>query len=395
MFRRGSSLRTRSESAAPNLRFLWLVALVVAALGWLVVASQAATGAGQVPGDLGVLPPPPAPVDNPTTPEKVELGSLLYFDTRMSADGSLSCNSCHPADAGWAAPTPISFAGPGTSHWRNSLSILNIAHYNTFNWDGGKKSIESQNAGAWGGAVAGNLDAALAEERLAQIPGYVERFQDVFGTDWPLWDDALRAVAAFQRTIVSRNVPFDDFLSGDDSALRPEAVGGFELFVGKAGCVACHSGPLLSDNSFHALAVPQNPAFFSSPLLQITFRFEQLAKGAPEDVYRTAQDDLGLFYVTKLDSDRGKFRTPGLRDVCYTAPYMHNGAFDTLQDVVEFYDQGGGDGPDKDPLMQPLGLTAEEKAQLLRFLERGLCGDPVSVDRPTLPPYGTFAVPGE
>ena len=345
--------------------------------------------------DFGPLPPVPTPVDNPITADKVELGRMLYFDPRMSADGSLSCNSCHSVDTGWTVPATVSFAGPGTSHWRNSSSILNVGYYNALNWDGGKKSIEAQNAGAWGGSVAGNLDRVLAEERLAQIPDYVERFRNVFGTAWPTWDDALRALAAFQRTIVSQNVPIDAFAQGDQNALSDDAARGFDLFVGAAACVTCHTGPLFSDNSFHALGVPQNPDFETRPLLQITFRFEQLAKGAPEEVYRSETDDLGLFYVTKLDSDRGKFRTPGLRDACYTAPYMHNGVFPDLESVVEFYVAGGGDASGTGALLTPLTLTAEEISQVVAFLEEGLCGDRVMVAAPTLPPYGTFPAPQE
>ena len=336
---------------------------------------------------LAPLPPVIAPADNPITPEKVELGRLLFFDPRMSADGSLSCNSCHPAANGWGARTPISFGGPGTSHWRNAQTILNVAYYGKFNWDGKAKGIENQNAGAWGGAVAGNLDKSLAEERLAQIPEYVDRFRTVFGSDWPKFDDALRAVATYQRTIVSQNVPFDAYLDGAFIAISEEAKRGYAL--AQESCIACHNGPLVSDDSYHATGVPQNPDFWSSPLKQITFRYEQLAKGVPEEVYRSTSDDLGLYYNTKQEIDKGKFRTPSLRDLCYTSPYMHNGVFGTLEEVVAFYNAGGGDTPNKDPLLQPLDLSAEEQADLVAFLE-SLCGDPVTDEAPDLPPYGVF-----
>jgi cytochrome c peroxidase len=139
--------------------------------------------------------------------------------------------------------------------------------------------------------------------------------------------------------------------------------------------------------------VPINADFLNSPLKQITFRYEQWAKGVPEEVYRTADEDLGLYYVTKLEADKGKFRTPSLRDLCYTAPYMHNGVFSSLEEVVAFYNAGGGDHPNKDPQrMRPLGLTAEEGADLVAFLE-SLCGDPVTDQAPELPPYGVFPAP--
>jgi cytochrome c peroxidase len=375
-----------------------LVVMGMMALALFVVSQQPSiTPARAFQGDfpaLAPLPPVPEPFDNPITPEKVELGRLLYFDARMSADGSMSCNSCHPAATGWGAPTAISFGGPGTSHWRNASTILNVGYYSKLNWDGGKKSIEQQNSGAWGGAVAGNLDKALAEERLSQIPDYVERFKAVFGGEYPVWDDALRAVATYQRTIVSQNVPFDAYLEGDEGAISDEAKRGNELFEGKANCIACHNGSLVSDDRYHSNGTPMNPDFLNSPLKQITFRYEQWAKGVPEEVYRTTTIDNGLYYVTKLDSDKGKFRTPSLRDLCYTAPYMHNGLFGTLADVVAFYNDGGGDAPNKSELIEPLELTAEEQSDLVAFLE-SLCGDQVTDEAPELPPYGVFSEGGE
>jgi cytochrome c peroxidase len=380
-------------------RRLWLL-VGLAATGAVAVALTVAyqqadptAAQGEYP-PLAALPPVPEPLDNPITPEKVELGRLLFFDPRMSADGSISCNSCHSATTGYGATTAISFGGPGTSHWRNAQTLLNTGYYSKLNWDGAKKSIEQQNSGAWGGAVAGNLDSALAEERLAQIPEYVERFRDVFGTKYPLWDDALRAVATYQRTLVSQAVPFDAFLAGDDAAISDAAKNGFELFQGKAGCMACHHGALVSDDSYHATGVPVNPELLSSPLKQITFRYEQWAKGATEDVYRTTSEDLGLYYVTKQNIDRGKFRTPSLRDLCYTAPYMHNGVFPTLAEVVAFYNQGGGDPPNKDELINPLDLTEAEQSDLIAFLE-SLCGEQVSDEAPELPPYGVLPAPEE
>ncbi len=386
-----------STSAArrPWKLLFWLGMGLALALALILSGQQPAQVAAQdTYPPLAPLPPVVAPPDNPITPEKVELGKMLYFDPRMSGDGSMSCNSCHPASTGWGVPTAISFGGAGTSHWRNAQTILNVAYYSRYNWDGAKKSIEKQNAGAWGGAVAGNLDSALAEERLAQIPEYVERFKEVFGLEYPTWDAALKAVATYERTIVSRNVPADAFFEGDEDAISEEAKRGYELFNGKANCIACHNGPLASDGTYHAIGVPQNPEFYTSPLKQITFRYEQAAKGVPEEVYRTTDQDLGLYYVTKQDEDKGKFRTPSLRDLCYTAPYMHNGVFQTLEEVVAFYNAGGGDVPNKDPEIYPLDLTEEEQSDLVAFLE-SMCGDPVTDEPPELPPYGVFPAPEE
>lgn len=335
---------------------------------------------------LAPLPPPPAPLDNPTTPEKVELGRLLYFDPRMSGDGSLSCASCHPTTTGWGAPGALSFGYPGTVHWRNASTVLNVAYYSKLNWDGAKKSIEEQNKGAWTGAVAGNLDIIMGEERLAQIPEYVERFRAVFGTDLPRFGDALRAVAAYQRTLVSRGAPLDAYLEGQQDALGPKALRGLALFEGKAGCIGCHNGPLVSDEGFYALGVPMHPDFASNPLRQITFRYENWVKGADEETYRNAQEDYGLYYVTKQKSDMGKFRTPSLRDSCYTAPYMHNGVFATLADVVDFYNGGGGTNPNKDPRIKSLDLSEAEQDDLVTFLET-LCGERIGDETPELPAY--------
>lgn len=356
----------------------------------------ASTGAGTDTGTevaeivippLAVLPDVFFPPDNPYSDAKAELGKILYFDPRFSADGSLSCNSCHPAsDGSWGVSSPISFGYPGSSHWRNASTIINVAYSTKLNWDGGKTSIEKQNKGAWGGVVAGNLDSALAEERMAQVPEYVQRFQDVFGTDYPSYEDALRAVSTFQRTITSRNVPFDAFLGGDESAISDEAKLGYELFTGDAGCIACHNGPLASDESFHNTGVPTYEGFHNNVLNQITFRFEHWAKGVTEEDYNTATEDMGLYYVTKRTEDIGKFSTPSLRDACYTAPYMHNGTITTLADVVAFYNDGGGNHSNKSSLLQPLNLSADEQAALVSFLE-SLCGDKITFDAPDIPAY--------
>ena len=339
---------------------------------------------------LAPLPAVAFPLDNPYSEAKADLGLLLFFDTRMSGDGSFSCNSCHPAsDGSWGISSPISFGYPGSTHWRNASTIINSAYYSKLNWDGSATSIEKQNNGAWTGAVAGNLDTIMAEERLAQAPEYVTMFNNIFGTGFPSYADALKAVATFERTITSTNVPFDAYLAGDLQAISEQAKRGYEMFLGRAGCIACHNGPLVSDDSFHNLGVPEYPGFGTNPLNQITFRYEQLAKGVPEAIYNTATRDLGLFYITKLESDMGKFRTPGLRDACYTVPYMHNGAFNTLAEVVAFYNQGGGEDANKDPLLQPLNLTAAQQNDLVSFLET-LCGDKRIIESPELPSYAVW-----
>ena len=335
---------------------------------------------------IGLLPPIVMPADNPLSDDKVELGKLLFFDPRMSGDGAVSCATCHTPQSGWGDGNALSLGYPGTLHWRNSQTILNSAYYRQLFWAGESKSLEAQAKSAWTGNVAGNLDAAMAEERLRQMPGYVRRFKEVFGADAPSFGDALRAVAAFEATITSRNAPFDRYIEGDDTALSSGALRGAELFVGKAGCFQCHGGPLFSDQDFHNTGVPPNAEFESNPLRQITLRYQHRARGVPESVYRSADRDLGLYYTTKRDEDKGKFRTPSLREVELTGPYMHNGAFKTLEEVVAFYNNGGGDDPAKDPVLRPLELTEQEMTDLIEFM-LSLTGDPIIVEPPDLPEY--------
>ena len=232
---------------------------------------------------LEILPAIPFPPDNLYSIEKAELGKMLFLIRACLVTAvSLATHAIQPAMVVGPSPVQFPLVYPGTSHWRNASTILNVAYYSKLNWDGGKLGIEDQAKGAWSSAVAGNVDLALAEERLAQIPEYVERFKQVFGTEYPLISDAYKAVAVFERTIVSQNVPFDAYLEGDDTAVSNKAKQGYELFIGKAGCIACHHDELISDDSFHNTAVPTHPGFATNNLNQITFRYEHWAKGVSE-----------------------------------------------------------------------------------------------------------------
>ena len=343
---------------------------------------------------IGPLPPVSVPKDNPMTPEKVELGKLLFFDPRLSGDSSVSCASCHDPKLGWGDGGDISRGYPGTRHWRNSQTILNSAYYAKLFWEGASTSLEAQANDAATGSVAGNGNPPMMEERLRQVPEYVKRFKQVFGTERPFISDAWKAISAFGRTIVSRpeGVPFDRYMKGDKAALSEKAKKGQELFQGKAGCLQCHNGPLFSDEDYHYLGLPENPAFQTDPLLQITLRWQQINKGAPETIYRKADTDYGLFYQTWRSQDMGKFRTPTLRELVHTPPYMHNGVFFTLEEVVEFYNKGG--GPDKfgtkSSLLKPLNLTKEEMEALVAFLEALSSDKPIVVEPPKLPSYGVM-----
>ena len=338
---------------------------------------------------LSVLPPVTMPPDNPMTSAKAELGKILFFDRRMSGNGFVSCATCHLPNAGWGDGNALSLGYPGTLHWRNSQTIINTAYQSKLFWGGEKTSLEAQAKSAWTGNIAGNLDPIMAEETLRQIPEYVRRFQEVFGTESPRFDDALRALAAFEATVNSRNVPFDNYLRDNQDAMSDAALRGAGLFVGKARCIECHGGSLLTDQSYHNTGVPMNADFESDALRQITLRFQHRARGVPEEVYRSADRDLGLYYTTKQEADKGKFRTPPLREVGQTGPYMHNGVFDALTEVVEFYNDGGGQDPKLDPLIRPLGLTADEIADVVAFLD-SITGDPIIIQPPDMPEYAVM-----
>ena len=192
--------------------------------------------------------------------------------------------------------------------------------------------------------------------KLNKIQGYRNQFRAVFGTDVSLQGIA-EAIASFERTILSTNSAFDKYVKGDQNAMSQAAVRGMDLFKGKARCILCHNGPNFTDNQFHNLGVPQ-----VGPL----------------------KEDLGRYGVTGLETDRGSFKTPTLRSITETAPYMHDGAFKTLEEVLDFLDKGGGANPNLDPYIKPLGLSPEEKSDLLAFLQ-ALTGEPIKMELPKLP----------
>lgn len=324
------------------------------------------------------------PRDNPSTKAKIELGRMLYFDTRLSGDSSKSCASCHVPETGWTNRAQLSDGYPGTKHWRSVPTVLNAAYQKAFFWDGRAASLEEQAQGPIQAPIEMNQNPDHLVEKLSMIPDYRKRFKEVF--DGPItFDNIAKAIAAFERTVVSRNVPFDKFLAGDKSALDEDQVKGLRLFVGKAGCIACHNGPNLSDGKFHAIGVPEiEPLQKESDRIATRHFF---AKGAgyknDKEGYKIPRD-YGREIISKKAEDRGKFLTPSLREIANTPPYMHNGAFTTLEEVVDFLSRGGGDLPNKDPLIRPLNLTDEEKRHLVAFLE-SLSGDEIIIEAPDLP----------
>ncbi|MFS1420589.1 cytochrome-c peroxidase [Vibrio splendidus] len=336
----------------------------------------------------------PVPVDNKQTPEKIELGKILFYDGRLSGDTTSPCAGCHIQSQGWGFPDDLSMGYPGTVHWRNSQTIINAAYYDKFFWAGSAMSLEAQAKDAAKGAVAGNGEDDIMEARLALVPEYVERFKRVFGDDTPKIHNAWRAIAAFERTMVQRDTPIDNYLLGDKTALSESQLKGKALFEGKANCIACHNGALASDQKFYNIGVPPSPWWNDDGLAQITFRFELYSKGVTEEMYRTTKADPGAYFRAKRKEMLGKFRTPSLRYTKYTAPYMHNGTIPTLEAVIDFYDRGGvaddgrttGYPQTKSALIQPLGLTEQDKKNLLSFVE-AFSGEQIFIEEPTIPEY--------
>jgi cytochrome c peroxidase len=350
-------------------------AILVVAL-WSVVFSGTLTLMGErgacagSPADIGPLPPVPVPEDNPMTPEKIELGRLLFFDARLSADGSLACVSCHLPDQGWTTNTPLSPAYPTNMERRNSQTLINVAYNKALIWDGRAAVLEKQALGPIQNPLHMNQNLDLLVEKLNAIPDYAERFQKVFGTS--VTSDGLgKALAAFERTLVTRNAPFDRYMEGDRQAMSEGARRGMELFKAKARCILCHNGPNFTDSQFHNLGVPAAP-LLAHPLVQASIRFDAKRMKVPE--YQQVNEDLGRYLVTKEEKDKGAFKTPTLRNAAQRDPYMHNGVFQSLEDIIDFYDSGGGSVAGKSPLIQPLGLTPSEKRDLLAFLH-ALTGD--------------------
>jgi cytochrome c peroxidase len=332
--------------------------------GILILLGQKWVCAG-TSADIGPLPPVPVPEDNPLTPEKVELGELLFFDARLSADGSLACVSCHLPDQGWATHTPLSPAYPTNMERRISPTLVNVGYNKVLLWDGRAGSLEKQALGPIQNPLHMNQNLDLLIDKLNSIPAYAERFQRVFGT--AVNPEALgKALAAFERTLIARNAPFDRYLAGDQQAMAESAVRGMALFKGKGRCILCHNGPNFTDSQFHNLGVPDVP-LLTHPLVQASIRFDAKRMNVPE--YAQVKEDLGRYLVTKEEQDKGAFKTPTLRNVAQRDPYMHNGSFQSLEDIIDFYNEGGGAVAGKSPLLQPLALTVQEKRDLVAFLQ--------------------------
>ncbi len=341
---------------------------------------SAALPAVAISGRLEPVPEVRAPAGNLQTPEKIELGKKLFFDRRLSGDGTMSCASCHMPDQGFSDGQDISLSYPTTKNWRNAPTLYNIAFTKALFHDGRSSSLEEQALFPIMSAFEMNQNLDYLEEEIREVPEYREAFQKVFNSEVNRQNIA-RALASFQRTIVSRNSPLDRNLKGEQSALSDEVKKGLEIFLGKGKCVGCHNGVNLSDDRFYALQVPENPEQANDPRINITRRFVAKVSTNYRE-YRTLKEDPGRFLVTGDRKDWKAFRTPTLREIGKTAPYMHNGIFNTLEEVVEFFNSGGGPG---NSVLKPLGLNEQEKNRLVLFLKEALAGDDLNIVTPLIP----------
>lgn len=317
------------------------------------------------------LPAPWVPPSNPMSEAKVELGGRLFLDRRLSRDGTKGCVDCHDPDKGFADGRPTALGVRGQVGHRNVPTLLNAAVYPALLWDGRAVSLEAQAEGPLLAPTELDMTEDLLVERVASDPAYAPAFRAAFGSETVSLRRVAQALAAFQRTLLAADSPFDRFwFGGDEAALSVEARRGHELFRTKGACASCHvvgpSDAAFTDFGFHATGT--------------------VAEGAT---------DLGRFNVTGLDDDRGRFRTPSLRNVALTAPYFHDGSAATLLDVVEHYDRGGRRVAGRAPEISPLRLSADEKADLVAFLE-SLTSPAAPTRRETLretPPAGPAASP--
>jgi cytochrome c peroxidase len=328
-------------------------------------------------GELEPVGEAPIPLYNPESPGKVELGKKLFYDRRLSGDGTMSCATCHDPEQGFSDGLDISLSYPTTKNWRNSPTLINVGFNRFLFHDGRATSLEEQALFPIMSAFEMNQNLDYLEEELREVPGYVASFREVFGGEITRERVAM-ALAAFQRTLVSRNSPLDRHLGGEKDALTGDAFEGLKIFKGKGKCIKCHHGPNLTDHGFHALNVPENPKL-KDPRLAITRRF--VGKVSGYDDYRSLNEDPGRYLVTKDLEDWRAFRTPTLRDISRTAPYMHNGVFGTLEEVLDFLNSAEFRG-----LESPLGLTDREKGYLKAFLTEALTGEDIVIEFPDIPP---------
>ncbi len=333
---------------------LWVGSTIMLAfiLGWVTFLSSCGTSSTvpekaslEVRDEAGTIPlglvPRIWPVDNPYNEEKAELGRLLYYDTRLSADNTISCGSCHHPEYGFTDGAPVSTGIRGQEGGRSAPTVINRAYSVEQFWDGRARTLEDQAKGPIENPIEMGNTHEKVVANLKSVNGYREKFRQVFGTEDFNIDHVASAIATFERTIISGNSAFDKFRAGDRNALTEAARRGMDLFFNQVKCNQCHFGINFTDGSFVNIGIGMN----------------------------RRNPDLGRYLVTKRDSDRGAFKAPTLRDIGRTAPYMHDGSLVSLDEVVEFYDKGGISNEYLDERMVPLNLSDQEKSDLVEFLK--------------------------
>jgi cytochrome c peroxidase len=298
----------------------------------------------------------PYPADNAPNAERISLGRTLFFDPRLSGSGFISCATCHNPAMAWSDGLPTGFGHDFKRLGRGTPTILNAAYQPLLMWDGRKNSLEAQALGPIESAGEMNMPLDELVKRLSGIVGYQPLFDKAYPGEGISKETVGKALASFERTIVSTTSPFDKWRRGDKKAISESAQRGFVLFNDKAACVKCHQGFNFSDNGFHNIGVK--------------------SLGDTEDE--------GRFAHRKIKILKGAFKTPTLRDIDLTPPYMHNGIYQTLEEVVDHYDRGGDVKTNLSPNIQPLGLTAQERQDLVAFMKT-LTGTPMRVEIPQVP----------
>lgn len=294
----------------------------------------------------------PFPQSNPYSVEKATLGKMLFFDPRLSKNRNMTCATCHNPSFGWEDATPTSIGAQNTHLDRHSPTIINMAWSDSFFWDGRAKTLEEQAQGPIESKVEMNIPIERVVERLSKVEKYQEWFNSAFGVSGITSENIRKAIATFEHTVVSGQSSFDEWVSGDESAISISAKRGFELFNGKAKCSACHTGWNFTDNRFHDIGM--------------------------------SGEDIGLGALTNQEKDKFSFKTPSLRNISQRAPYMHDGRFEDLTAVIIHYITGGINRNSKSPLMEPVPLSAQDIQDLEVFLLT-LTGKDASVSLPILP----------
>ncbi len=300
----------------------------------------------------GLYDPPPS-ADNPQTPEKIALGKQLFFDTRLSKDGSTSCEGCHYHDKGWTDGLALSTKVGGAVNTRHTPTLYNVAYQNLWYWDGRATTLEGQVVAAWKGQMG--ADPAVIASALEAIPGYKEQFQKVFNE--PASEKTISmALAAYLRTLLSGGSAWDRFEAGDKTAVSADAIEGYKLFTAKAQCVLCHIPPLYTDMMFHNVG---------------------LEAGKPTP-------DVGRFKISNDPKDTSAFKTASLRTVAKSGPYFHDGSQPSLEEAVRYMAGGGKPDPNLDPRLKPANLNDQEIKQVVAFL-MALGDTPDKLEKPKLP----------